>query len=245
MIIKFPTGLYKSVLPINGKSGNITYTISSMSPPRPFINAVKLPTIEELKVTPDKVFTDEERREQLGELVFTVVNSNRSLPGSNTKTFEIGEILAFENLVPVEEINTSFFCLVQCPKMLGTLEPNGKHATRLGHHRIDGSPDCGGHAEPPENKGRTSHHQIDGSPDSTERAQAVHAKLHITHSSTRNPKGITMQPVLREPSAPQADRLRSPERRTQNTTGRVAARTHPNHPTSNAETCKHAGAPSN
>lgn len=104
MIIKFPTGLYKSVLPEGSSSGNITYIISSQNPPRSAVNANKLPVSEELLPAPESVHTDLERREQLGELVFSISSGSRSVPGSNVKFYEAGEVLIFDNLEPVEEV---------------------------------------------------------------------------------------------------------------------------------------------
>lgn len=106
MIIKFPTGLYKSILPQGVESGNITYTISNNDPPRTFVRLVQLPVAEELQPAPDKIFDDEERRAQFGELIYTIATSSRSDPGSNTKLFEIGQVLEFEENPPEEEIQT-------------------------------------------------------------------------------------------------------------------------------------------
>jgi hypothetical protein len=106
MIITAPTGLYKSLLPKEGETGNITYTISTQAPPRPFVNAIQLPIAERITPNPDKVHDDATRRDQFGELVYSVAQSNKNIAGSNVKAFEVGEILAFENLSPIEEITT-------------------------------------------------------------------------------------------------------------------------------------------
>lgn len=106
MIIKAPTGLYRSILPRGTEAGNISYTISSQDPPRPFINISQLPVIEELTPAPDKIFDDETRRNQFGELIFTIAHSNKNIAGSNAKTFSVGEVLAFDILPPSEELVT-------------------------------------------------------------------------------------------------------------------------------------------
>jgi hypothetical protein len=106
MIITAPTGLYKSILPGETEVGNITYTISTQSPPKTLVNAIQLPFAESITPAPDKIFDEETRREQFGNLIFSVSQSNKNIAGSNTKAFEVGEILSFENLSPVEEIVT-------------------------------------------------------------------------------------------------------------------------------------------
>jgi hypothetical protein len=107
MIITAPTGLYKSLLPKDGEAGSVTYIISTQSPPRPFINVIQLPYAESIIPAPDKIFDDATRRDQFGELVYSVAKSNKNIAGSNAKAFEVGEILSFENLIPVEEIVTT------------------------------------------------------------------------------------------------------------------------------------------
>lgn len=97
MIIKYPTGLYSTILPGEGGSGNVTYTISTQAPPRPEVRVLQLPVAEQLRKLPDEVFTEDQRRAAVGELVFTIVKSSRSLAGSNTKQFEIGETLIFDD----------------------------------------------------------------------------------------------------------------------------------------------------
>jgi hypothetical protein len=106
MIITAPTGLYKGVLPAGDEAGNVTYTISSQSPPRANVTVLQLPVSEEFGAAPDKIFDDDERRAQFGELIFSVVQSNKGLLGSNAKAFEVGEILNFEVLPPIEELVT-------------------------------------------------------------------------------------------------------------------------------------------
>lgn len=100
MIIKFPTGLYADAgqLPVKpSDAGNVTYVISNEAPERPQSMTVQLPLSEELRKRPEKVYSDKTRRAQLGELVYTYVTASRSDPGSNRKTFSVGEFLDFNS----------------------------------------------------------------------------------------------------------------------------------------------------
>lgn len=99
MILKFPTGLYQDAgqLPKSpDDAGNITFTISNESPKRSDALVVQLPVSEEIRPAPASVYDDDTRREAYGELVYTLVESNRSLPGTNKKVFSIGEFLEFD-----------------------------------------------------------------------------------------------------------------------------------------------------
>lgn len=97
MIIRFPTGLYRTILPSETGSGNITYTISSQDPPARTVRSIQLPVAERLRPLPSPTFDLETRRASFGELVYTLSKANRSDPGSNTKQFEVGEALEFED----------------------------------------------------------------------------------------------------------------------------------------------------
>jgi hypothetical protein len=107
MIITSPTGLYKSILPQGTESGNITYAISTQDPPRSNVRLIIHPIAEILTPAPDKIFDDNERRAQFGELIFTIAQSSRAMPGSNSKLFELGQALDFENSPPEQEIEPS------------------------------------------------------------------------------------------------------------------------------------------
>lgn len=95
MIINHPTGFYKTVLPSGEEAGNVTYTISNQDPPRPVIRVLPLPVIDQITPLPGALFSEQERRAEAGELVFTLLRSGRSSPGSNTKQFESGQSLGF------------------------------------------------------------------------------------------------------------------------------------------------------
>ncbi len=116
MIINSPTGLFSSVLPkTESDSASVLYTISNQSPPEERGVFVILPEAESLKGAPPKIHTDEERRAAVGELVYTISKSNRDIPGSNRKLFEIGQFLEFvDNTAPtLSTDNTPSEVLIQ------------------------------------------------------------------------------------------------------------------------------------
>jgi hypothetical protein len=104
VIITAPTGLYKPVLPQGESLGNITYTISE-DPPRSNIVVLHLPVAESLPTATSDILDDQTSRAQFGELIFTISNSTRTVPGSNQKTFEVGEVLEFEENPPIQELD--------------------------------------------------------------------------------------------------------------------------------------------
>jgi len=97
MIINFPTGLYSSVLPQKPQdSQNITYLISTTSPPRTSLLFPKIPVGVTLRERPPRQLTTVERRQTVGDLVYTVSKASRQQPGNNAKQYEVGEILDFD-----------------------------------------------------------------------------------------------------------------------------------------------------
>lgn len=105
MIILYPTGLYADAGQIpwsdeienQSDAGNITYTVSNNVPARPQDLTVQLPLAEEVAQRPPLAYTDKTRRAQLGELIYTYVDANQTVPGSNRKLFEVGEYLDFNS----------------------------------------------------------------------------------------------------------------------------------------------------
>jgi hypothetical protein len=96
MIIKYPTALYKSIIPTSPDvSGNITYTISSESPPKYDNNLLQLPLDQEIRTYPDRIYTKDTARKFNGKLVFDMTIPSKSTDGSNSKQFEIGQTLDF------------------------------------------------------------------------------------------------------------------------------------------------------
>ena len=98
MIINSPTGLYKSVIPIApSDSGNITYTISMIDPPKiselypriPKGVAIKQKSLKTITTTP---------RNSVGGLAFTTSKASATAIRNNIKQFEIGQVLEFGNV---------------------------------------------------------------------------------------------------------------------------------------------------
>jgi hypothetical protein len=98
MIIKFPTGFYETVLPQEPQDGgNVTFTISNNPPPRTNLVFPKIPPgIVDRKREP-KTIELLDRRDVVGDLVFTVSRSSRSVEGSNNREFETGQVLEFSD----------------------------------------------------------------------------------------------------------------------------------------------------
>lgn len=97
MIINYPTGLYSSVLPQKPQdSQNITYLISTTSPPRTSLLFPKIPVGVTLRERPPRQLTTVERRQTVGDLVYTISKASRQSPGNNAKQYEVGEILDFD-----------------------------------------------------------------------------------------------------------------------------------------------------
>jgi len=96
MIIRYPTGLYKTVLPQKPSDDeSVTYTISSTVPPRSIDRFQEIPLAQAIK--PRVPITDElDRREWYGDLIYTTDDGTQSLTGSVKKSFEVGQILDFD-----------------------------------------------------------------------------------------------------------------------------------------------------
>jgi hypothetical protein len=96
MIIRFPTGLYKTQIPQSpSDEGNVTYTISTEDPASSAENFIIFPIAEQLKTRSSRVYTDEQRRARLGDLVYSISSGGSTVEGRNTKLFEVGQILEF------------------------------------------------------------------------------------------------------------------------------------------------------
>jgi len=96
MIVKFPTGLYSTVLPQKPQDGgNVTFTISNNPPPRTNLVFSKIPpgVVDKKRDPRSKDLL--QRRDTLGDLAFTISQSKRDVESSNNKIFETGQILEF------------------------------------------------------------------------------------------------------------------------------------------------------
>jgi len=101
MIIRSPTGLYKSALPVNpSDGGNVTFTISNSDPPRAGLLFPKLPDGIELRTRTVLPVDPAVQRAALGELVYTVSEAGRAIVGNNARQLQIGQILEFTNTIP-------------------------------------------------------------------------------------------------------------------------------------------------
>lgn len=99
MIIKHPTGLFKTALPSETGSGNVIFTISNNDPskndpPRSPTVTLQIPAASVLGGRVSSL-TDDDRRLAMGELIFTITSGVRYDPGSGKKAFEVGEYLEF------------------------------------------------------------------------------------------------------------------------------------------------------
>jgi hypothetical protein len=96
VIIRFPTGLFRTVLPTETGPGNVIFTVSNNSPPRVSTTTLQLPVASTVRLRESDV-TDEERRLSVGERVFTITSGFKVNPGSNKRAFEIGQLLDFSD----------------------------------------------------------------------------------------------------------------------------------------------------
>ena len=98
MIIRYPTGLYKSVLPVNpGDGGNVTYLISDTDPPRAELLFPKLPDGIDQQQRQPPLFDFALQRGGVGELVYTVSQASKAVSGNNAQQYQIGQVLDFAN----------------------------------------------------------------------------------------------------------------------------------------------------
>lgn len=91
MIIKYPTGLYRDELAEFVSTTNVTYNISNNAPPRSSIIFVQLPAGEKIKT----IKPLEKNRALLGDLIFSVSDSNSQNAQTNQRMIEIGTLLDF------------------------------------------------------------------------------------------------------------------------------------------------------
>lgn len=102
MIIRYPSGLYTSVLPKKpSDGGNVTFLISSTDPPRSLLQFLQIPIGISHRTRDELVYTKQERRGTLGELVFSISKSNASVVGSGKKQYEVGEVLEFDTTAQI------------------------------------------------------------------------------------------------------------------------------------------------
>jgi hypothetical protein len=106
MILRFPTGLYSRQIPQEPEDvGNITYTISNEDPATSTGNFIIFPIAEKLKKRAPKIYTDEQRRRNLGDLIYSISSGGNTIEGRSTKLFEVGQILEFTDEAPTSDVN--------------------------------------------------------------------------------------------------------------------------------------------
>jgi|10_taG_2_1085330.scaffolds.fasta_scaffold00044_50 hypothetical protein len=94
MIIKFPTGLYD--LPSSPSDNqSVTFLVSNLAPPRTSLVYPKIPPGIVDRKHSAKIISLVERRGGVGDLIFNVSRGSRVQEGSNSKQFEIGQVLVF------------------------------------------------------------------------------------------------------------------------------------------------------
>lgn len=102
MIIEYPTGFYKSVLPLKpSDGGNVTYTISNQKPPRTDLIFHKIPDGIVNKKRDPRTITDSVRRSSQGALIYTFTNAFKTITGNNARTYEVGQIIEFGDVSQV------------------------------------------------------------------------------------------------------------------------------------------------
>lgn len=102
MIITRPSGLFASVLPTKpSDSTSVVFTITNDDPPRAPLQSTVIPTGIEKRKRPNRIFTDEERRETVQEFRFTVKENNQySNLVSGNDLFSYGQVLGFSDERP-------------------------------------------------------------------------------------------------------------------------------------------------
>jgi len=117
MVITFPTGFYRTILPVKpDDGGNVTYVISNNSPPRTNLIFQQVPPGIELKQKLPRNYTTSERRSALAELVFTVTGGNNALATSGALQFEVGQVLDFDEQTLAEAAAQEVTPLLVPPK---------------------------------------------------------------------------------------------------------------------------------
>jgi len=123
MIIKHPTGFYKTILSKIAKDGtNITFLISNNSPPKAELSSPKYSKGLSRRAIPERTMNSTRRKTQ-GELIYSISSSKKVQEGNSARKFETGQFIEFVAVVqsqPIVELmlqpnktetrhNTNFF----------------------------------------------------------------------------------------------------------------------------------------
>lgn len=94
MIIRYPTGFYKTVLPVTGDDDtSVTFTISNTEPPRVALNFIQLPYSSRLQSLGWN--RQRKNRAAFGNLAMTAMSTKHWKPVDGFKVTNIGQILEF------------------------------------------------------------------------------------------------------------------------------------------------------
>lgn len=98
MIISYPTGLYKDQIPQDtSEYGDVTFIISNNTPSTSGEEFILLPLAAKLQKRSSKVWSDDQRRLSMGDLVYTISSGSSAITGSSTKLYEVGQTLEFSD----------------------------------------------------------------------------------------------------------------------------------------------------
>lgn len=98
MIIRFPTGFYTSSISTDAlNSDSITYLVSNSDPPRTDLVYSKVP-LGVLTALREPKDTDiiTRRRVSFGDLIYSVSTAGRTDEGSNSRQYELGQVIEFD-----------------------------------------------------------------------------------------------------------------------------------------------------
>lgn len=128
MIIRYPTGFYRTVIPLSpDDGGNVTFTISNDTPPRANLLFPKIPPGIVDKKRQPRTISVLDRRDTVGDLVFTILRSTRSEEGNSNREYEIGQVLEFSD-APLKTLD---------PMFVGPTTETRHDVTRLDYTLLD------------------------------------------------------------------------------------------------------------
>lgn len=122
MIIRYPTALYRAVLPTEASGGNVTFLISTTDPPRAVAGATKLPESVEHRQRSITTLPFSLQKHLYGQFTFSSFKSNSQTVGTSKLPYEAGQLLDF----PAEEVDDSALT-----DLLGSTETEIRHDTNL------------------------------------------------------------------------------------------------------------------
>lgn len=97
MILRAPTGSYRTVLPKGPEDPtSVVYSISAQDPPRSSQFFIGIPDGIRRRIRDERNFTTEQRRKRMGDLIFTTKSASpfRTLEGA--RLYSYGQVTSFE-----------------------------------------------------------------------------------------------------------------------------------------------------